>query len=61
MKVIIRGEKTSHTIWDNKSSILVGVFPLGKAFQLMVETNSLECLNILSKAASIIAEGEVYN
>tara|TARA_B000000475_G_scaffold146030_1_gene117552 strand:- start:371 stop:979 length:609 start_codon:yes stop_codon:yes gene_type:complete len=25
----------------------------------MVETNSLECLNILSKAASIIAEGEV--
>ena len=54
-----RGEKTSHTIWDNKSSILVGDFLLGKAFQLMVETNSLECLNILSKAASIIAEGEV--
>ena len=54
-----RGEKTSHTLWDNKSSILVGDFLLGKAFQLMVETNSLECLNILSKAASIIAEGEV--
>ena len=53
-----RGEKTSHTLWDNKSSILVGDFLLGKAFQLMVETNSLECLNILSKAASIIAEGE---
>jgi geranylgeranyl pyrophosphate synthase len=25
----------------------------------MVETNSIECLNILSKAAAIIAEGEV--
>ena len=54
-----RGEKTSHTLWDNKSSILVGDFLLGKAFQLMVETNSIECLNILSKAAAIIAEGEV--
>ena len=54
-----RGEKTSHTLWDNKSSILVGDFLLGKAFQLMVETNSIECLNILSNAAAIIAEGEV--
>jgi octaprenyl-diphosphate synthase len=54
-----RGEKTSHTLWDNKSSILVGDFLLGKAFQLMVETNSIECLSILSKAAAIIAEGEV--
>ena len=54
-----RGEKTSHTLWDNKSSILVGDFLLGRAFQLMVETNSIECLNILSKAAAIIAEGEV--
>ena len=49
-----RGEKTSHTLWDNKSSILVGDFLLGKAFQLMVETNSLECLNILSKDLSNI-------
>ena len=54
-----RGEKTSHTLWDNKSSILVGDFLLGRAFQLMVETNSIECLSILSKAAAIIAEGEV--
>ena len=54
-----RGEKTSYTLWDNKSSILVGDFLLGKAFQLMVETNSIECLSILSKAAAIIAEGEV--
>lgn len=55
-----RGKKTSHMLWDNKSSILVGDFLLGKAFQLMVETKSLECLQILSNAASIIAEGEVF-
>ena len=55
-----RGKKTSHILLDNKSSILVGDFLLGKAFQLMVETKSLECLQILSNAASIIAEGEVF-
>jgi octaprenyl-diphosphate synthase len=54
-----RGKKTSHILWDNKSSILVGDYLLGKAFQLMVKTGSLECLKILSNAAAVIAEGEV--
>ena len=54
-----RGKSTSHIIWDNKSSILVGDFLLGKAFQLMVETKSLECLKNLSNASAKIAEGEV--
>lgn len=54
-----RGKETSHKIWDNKSSILVGDYLLGKAFQLMVKTGSLECLKTLSNAAAIIAEGEV--
>ena len=48
-----RGKKTSHILWDNKSSILVGDFLLGKAFQLMVETKSLECLQILSNLSLI--------
>ncbi len=54
-----RGKETSHTLWDNKSSILVGDYLLGKAFQLMVKTGSLQCLETLSNAAVIIAEGEV--
>ena len=54
-----RGKETSHTLWDNKSSILVGDYLLGKAFQLMVKTGSLQCLETLSNAAAIIAEGEV--
>ena len=54
-----RGKSTSHIIWDNKSSILVGDFLLGKAFQLMVETKSIDCLKNLSNASAKIAEGEV--
>jgi len=54
-----RGKETSHVLWDNKSSILVGDYLLGKAFQLMVKTGSLQCLETLSNAAAIIAEGEV--
>lgn len=54
-----RGKETSHVLWDNKSSILVGDYLLGKAFQLMVKTGSLQCLKTLSNAAAIIAEGEV--
>ena len=54
-----RGKSASHIVWDNKSSILVGDFLLGKAFQLMVETKSLECLKNLSNASAKIAEGEV--
>ncbi|GAA4132481.1 hypothetical protein GCM10023067_52800 [Aminobacter aganoensis] len=38
---------------------MVGDFLLGQAFRMMVEVGSLEALDILSSAASIIAEGEV--
>ena len=54
-----RGKSASHIVWDNKSSILVGDFLLGKAFQLMVETKSIDCLKNLSNASAKIAEGEV--
>ncbi|MEP9370874.1 polyprenyl synthetase family protein [Mesorhizobium sp. KR1-2] len=54
-----RGKKTARMIWGNQASVLVGDFLLGQAFRLMVEVGSLEALDILSTAASIIAEGEV--
>ncbi|WP_269932095.1 polyprenyl synthetase family protein [Aminobacter sp. HY435] len=54
-----RGKKTARTIWGNQASVLVGDFLLGQAFRMMVEVGSLEALDILSSAASIIAEGEV--
>jgi len=54
-----RGRATANILWDNKSSVLVGDYLFSRAFQLMVETRSLEVLRILSSASAVIAEGEV--
>lgn len=54
-----RGRKAANLIWGNAPSILVGDFLFARAFNLMVETGSMQALGILSNAASIIAEGEV--
>jgi octaprenyl-diphosphate synthase len=54
-----RGKKTARMIWGNQASVLVGDFLLGQAFRMMVDVGSLDALDILSTAASIIAEGEV--
>lgn len=54
-----RGRRTARKIWGNQASVLVGDFLLGQAFRMMVEVGSLDCLEVLSTAASVIAEGEV--
>lgn len=54
-----RGRPTANLLWDNKSSVLTGDYLFARAFQLMVETDSLRVLAILSNAAATIAEGEV--
>ncbi|MEM7424535.1 MAG: polyprenyl synthetase family protein [Pseudomonadota bacterium] len=54
-----RGKPAARMIWGNQASVLVGDYLLGQAFKMMVRTGSLECLRILSNAASVIAEGEV--
>jgi octaprenyl-diphosphate synthase len=54
-----RGRKTARMIWGNQASVLVGDFLLGQAFKMMVDVGSLEALDVLSTAASVIAEGEV--
>ena len=54
-----RGRKAANLIWGNSASILVGDFLFARSFNLMVETGSLEALDILSTASSVIAEGEV--
>ena len=54
-----RGRPTANLLWDNKSSILVGDYLFSRAFQLMVDTGSLDVLAILSNASATIAEGEV--
>lgn len=54
-----RGKASVRKMWGNQASILVGDFLLGKAFTLMVQAGSMPALNVLSNAASVIAEGEV--
>ena len=54
-----RGAKTANIIWGNKESVLVGDFLFSRAFELMVKTEDLRVLDILSNASGIIAEGEV--
>ena len=54
-----RGKAAARMLWGNQASVLVGDFLLGQAFKMMVEVGSLDALEILSNAASVIAEGEV--
>ena len=54
-----RGKAAARVLWGNEASVLVGDFLLGQAFRMMVEVGSLHCLEVLSGAAVVIAEGEV--
>ncbi|MET0182913.1 MAG: polyprenyl synthetase family protein [Caulobacterales bacterium] len=54
-----RGKKSARNIWGNASSVLVGDFLFARSFNLMVEAGDLATLDILARAASVIAEGEV--
>ncbi len=54
-----RGRSSANFIWDNKSSILVGDFLLSKAFRMLIDDGSINCLNIISKASVKISRGEV--
>lgn len=54
-----RGRSTARMIWGNQASVLVGDYLLGQAFRVMVDVGSLDALDVLSSAASVIAEGEV--
>ncbi|MCF6320524.1 MAG: polyprenyl synthetase family protein [Rhizobiaceae bacterium] len=54
-----RGKLSARMLWGNEASVLVGDFLLGQAFRMMVEVGSLGALDVLSNAATVIAEGEV--
>ncbi|MCO4786939.1 MAG: octaprenyl diphosphate synthase [Marinomonas atlantica] len=54
-----RGKKTANEEWGNAPSVLVGDFLYTRAFQIMVDVGSFQCMEILSGTTNIISEGEV--
>jgi octaprenyl-diphosphate synthase len=54
-----RGHETANQRWGNEASVLVGDFVYSRAFQMMVKTDSMRVMKILSEATNTIAEGEV--
>ncbi len=54
-----RGRSTANAKWGNAPSVLVGDFLYARAFEMMVELESLAIMNVLSHATAVIAEGEV--
>ena len=54
-----RGRATANAIFGNAASVLVGDFIYTRAFQLMVESNSLKVLKIMADSTNVISEGEV--
>lgn len=54
-----RGKETANNVWGNAPSVLVGDFLYSRAFQMMLNVQSMRVMEILSEATNIIAEGEV--
>lgn len=54
-----RGQAAANAVFGNQASVLVGDFLFSRAFELMTANGSLDVLRILSRASSVIAEGEV--
>ncbi|GAB1596446.1 polyprenyl synthetase family protein [Lysobacter claricitrinus] len=54
-----RGRRTANAVWGNAASVLVGDFLYSRSFQLMVELQRMEVMQILADTTNRIAEGEV--
>jgi octaprenyl-diphosphate synthase len=54
-----RGRDTANTVFGNQASVLVGDFLYSRAFQMMVDIDSMRVMQILSDATNTIAAGEV--
>ncbi|PKM12718.1 MAG: octaprenyl diphosphate synthase [Gammaproteobacteria bacterium HGW-Gammaproteobacteria-3] len=54
-----RGQETANAVWGNSASVLVGDYLYSSAFEMMVRTDNMRVMEILSKTTTAIAEGEV--
>jgi octaprenyl-diphosphate synthase len=56
---IRRGTISANSVWGNEASILVGDFLFTKCFSLLVQSGNWKILHTLSKATTVMAEGEL--
>jgi octaprenyl-diphosphate synthase len=54
-----RGSISANSIWGNEACVLVGDFLFTKCFSLMVENSNPKILQTISKATTLMAEGEL--
>ncbi len=54
-----RGRPTANESFGNPASVLVGDFLYSRAFQMMVDADSMRVMQVLADATNVIAEGEV--
>ena len=54
-----RGRNTANAVFGNAASVLVGDYLYSRAFEMMVDVDSMRIMQIMSGATTVIAEGEV--
>ncbi len=54
-----RGNVSANSVWGNEASVLVGDFLFTKSFSLMVDTGNQRILQTVSRATTLMAEGEL--
>ena len=54
-----RGKESANAVWGNAASVLVGDYLYSSAFEMMVRTDKMRVMEIMSKTTTAIAEGEV--
>jgi len=54
-----RGKDTAHQVWGNQAAVLVGDFLYSRAFEMMVDVDSMRVMEVLASTTNTIAEGEV--
>lgn len=54
-----RGRQTANGVFGNAASVLVGDFIYTRAFQLMIEADSVTLLKVMADSTNQISEGEV--
>jgi len=57
---IRRGKTSANNVFGNAVSVLVGDFLCFKSFRLLTEASNLDILQLISRIAYIMSEGEVF-